>query len=112
MPHDLIEVHEQPSPQHAVDLFLARGIAAHDPFERARLVRRVVIDVKMGMTLPSLYHEIDEALERLLLVCARQRPVMMVKKLTSLHGHVAEKVLKTMLADKGIAFQIKKDVAG
>ena len=50
--------------QEVVELVLARAVVAHEPAERGDLVRRVVVDVHVGMRAQALVDEVDELLER------------------------------------------------
>ena len=41
---DDVEIHEQAAPEHAIDLGLSRGVAAHEALQRAGLVRGEGLD--------------------------------------------------------------------
>ena len=68
--NDLVQIDEQLGAQHPIDFFLAGRIAAHQALQRRRLVRRVVVDVQIGKSRPSLHDEIDKLLEAVLFVRA------------------------------------------
>ena len=72
--HDAVEVDEQLLPQPVVDLALARRVLAHQPPERGALVRRVVVDVQVGVDAAARLDPVDEALERGLLAVAVEAP--------------------------------------
>ena len=61
---DAVEVDEDLAAEEVVELALAGAVAAHQPLERGDLVRRVVVDVQVGVAREPLVHEIDEGLER------------------------------------------------
>src|SRR5262245_25796032 len=109
MPHDLIKIDEEPSAQHPVDFFLARRIMAHQPLQRRRLIRCIVIDVQTGELRPACHDEIDESLERALLVSARERPLALIDESAArVPEEIAEQIFKAMLADEGVAFEVEK----
>ncbi len=80
--HDAVEVDEQLLPQPVVDLALARRVLAHEAPERGALVRRVVVDVQVGVDAAARLDPVDEALEGGLLALAVESPDDLVANLT------------------------------
>src|SRR5262249_51187398 len=91
---------------------LARRIAAHQPLQRRRLVRYIVIDVQTGELRPACHDKIDESFERALLVGARERPLALTDESTArVPEEIAEQIFQAMLADEGVAFEVEKHIA-
>ena len=74
LPDDAVEVDEQLLPQPVVDLALARRVLAHEAPDRGALVRRVVVDVQVGVDAAARLDPVDEALEGRLLAVAVEPP--------------------------------------
>ncbi len=83
LPDDAVEVDEQLLPQPVVDLALARRVLAHEAPDRRALVRRVVVDVQVGVDAAARLDPVDEALEGGLLAVAVEAPDDLVAELTA-----------------------------
>ena len=64
LPDDAQQVDHHALAEQPVDLGLARAVAAHQPLERGRLVRRVVVDVHRRVVVEARHDPVDEPLER------------------------------------------------
>ena len=106
--HDLIEIDEDLASQEIVHFVLPRGVLAHQPLERGRFVRRVVIDVQVRPLAKARMDEVDEPLEGELLFLAGQglkgaegllsglaRTDIGSTGATTRTGHHAEQILET-----------------
>ena len=112
-PHDAEQVDEHPGAQHAVDVFLACGVSAHQALQRTGLVAPEVIDVHVRMLLPARVDVIHECLKGTLLLLAGQRPSGCVVCLSfEIQIHPSEQVFEPAVAAEGIAFQVEEDIAG
>ena len=109
---DAVEVDEQLLPQPVVDLALARRVLAHEPPERGSLVRRVVVDVQVGVDAAARLDPVDEALERGLLAVAVEAPDDLVARLAAVAVAPAEEVLEPArrLVER-VALEVEPDVA-
>ena len=111
--HHTVQVHEQVAAQHPVNLVLARGVATHHPFHRARFVGREVVHVHVGVLLPARHQPIGEPLERPLFLFVVQRPQSCVAQFpVVVRRLVAEEVLEAVRPDEGVALEVEEDVAG
>ena len=70
-----------------------------------------MIDVKTGVLFPAHHDEIDEIFEGLLLISARERPITLIMINAIIPVEIAEQVFDTMLANEGVAFEVKEDIA-
>ena len=57
---DVEEIHEDPGAEELVDLLFARVMTLHEPFDGARLVAAVVVDVHGRVGRVASHCEIDE----------------------------------------------------
>ncbi len=109
---DRMEIDEQPGAQHAVDLVLARRVAAHQTLDRRRLVGGEVIDVEIAVPRPALHDEIDERLERRSLRDGIERPERVIDRASrAVLDDPAEQVLAPRRTHEGIPFEIEEHVA-
>ena len=83
---------------------------AHQPLERGRLVVRVVVDVQVGVALEPLVHEVDELLERALLLRAVVAPEGVKPRLALVDRDRAEQVLEPVLVER-VALHVEEEVA-
>ena len=85
---------------------------AHEPPERGSLVRRVVVDVQVGVDAAARLDPVDEALERGLLAVAVEAPDDLVAHLAALAVAPAEEVLEPArrLVER-VALEVEPDVA-
>ena len=60
---DVREVDEDLAPQQIVKLLDAHVVDRSEPLQRGRLVRRVVVDVQVGVLAQAFVHKVDELLE-------------------------------------------------
>ena len=58
-----MQVHEDPSPQQAVNLLLTGAVASRQPLDGGGLVGGVVVDVKVGVGGEAFHDQVDEPLE-------------------------------------------------
>ena len=109
---DAVEVDEQLLPQPVVDLALARRVLAHQPPQRGALVRRVVVDVQVGVDAAARLDPVDEALEGGLLAVAVEAPDDLVARLAAVAVAPAEEVLEPArrLVER-VALEVEPDVA-
>ena len=63
MPDDVEEVHEDPGAKELVDLLFTGVVTLHEPFDGARFVAAVVVDMHRGVGSVALDDKIDETLE-------------------------------------------------
>ena len=87
---------------------------AHEPPERGSLVRRVVVDVQVGIAAAALDEPVDEAAEGVLLAGPVEAPDRVVAELAVLVAEaVAEEVLEPArgLVER-VALEVEPDVAG
>ena len=75
---DGVKVNEQFCPEHPVDLVLAYAIAAHQPLNCGRLVRREMINVHRRMTRPSIHHRFHKPLKCRFFIGRGERPAAVV----------------------------------
>ena len=61
--HDAVQIDEAPAPEQLVDERLARAVRHRQALHRALLVRRVVVEVRLGMNLEVRHQRVDERLE-------------------------------------------------
>jgi hypothetical protein len=94
-----------------VELVLAGRVQPHEALERRRLVGGVVVDVEAGEALEALEHEVDEVLERVLLLRSVGGPEGAKPRLFALHPSDAEEVLET-LVEEGVALHVEVEVSG
>ncbi len=74
--HDRVQIDQNPPPQQPIDLLLPRRVQTHQPLDRRRLIRGVVVDMQVGKAPEPLDHKVDEPLKRLLLrrsICGPER---------------------------------------
>lgn len=109
LPNDAVEVHEHFTAQQTIHLLLARRIATHQFLQRRRFVGREVIDVKVGMGLHPLHHQVDERLEGPFLRLALERPLSDVLPVAI---HIPEQVLDAVRQRVRIALQVEKQITG
>ena len=85
---------------------------AHEPAERRSLVRRVVVDVQVGVDAPARLDPVDEAFERGLLAVAVETPDDLVPRLVAVAVTPAEEVLEPArrLVER-MALEVEPDVA-
>src|SRR3712207_4209621 len=69
-----VEVDEDLAAEELVHLFLARAVLARKAPKRADLVVRVVVDVHARKACEAVGEEVDQLLERALLLLAARRP--------------------------------------
>ena len=112
LPDDAVEVDEQLLAQPVVDLALARGVLAHEAPQRGALVRRVVVDVQVGVDAPARLDPVDEALEGSLLPRAVEAPDDLVARLATVAIAPAEEVLEPAcrLVER-MTLEVEPDVA-
>ena len=112
LPDDAVEVDEQLLPQPVVDLALARRVLAHEAPHRGALVRRVVVDVQVGVDAAARLDPVDEALEGRLLAVAVEAPDDLVARLAAVAVAPAEEVLEPArrLVER-VALEVEPDVA-
>jgi hypothetical protein len=71
-----------------------------------------MVDVQVGKLRPPRHDEIDECLEGPFLVGAGEGPVAIIdERAVRVLEQIAEQIFEAVLADKGIAFEVKKNVA-
>ena len=61
--HRPVQVHEDPSPQQAVNLLLPRAVTTRQPLDGGGLVGGVVVDVEVGVGGQAFHDQVDEPLE-------------------------------------------------
>ena len=115
--HHGVEVDEEVTGEHPVDLGLADAVTGRHRREVGRLVRRVVVDVHAGVRLPARLDERAEPLERRALLGERVRPQRRVRLV---HVDPPEEVVdpprlavaaRVRLAVERIALEVEEDVA-
>ena len=109
-PDDAVEVDEHLAPQEVVELGLARAVAAHHPPQRRDLVLRVVVDVHVRVLREPRVDEVDELLERRLLLLAARRPQRLERVVAVAE---APEVLEAALGvPERVALEVEEEVAG
>ena len=109
--HHRVQVHDGAPAQQLVDLLLAGPVHRREPLDRGDLVRRVVVDVRAGVLGDAGRGEVDELLERPLLLGAAVRPERR-EPLAAVGGDRAEEVVQALTRQRvRIARQIEEDVA-
>jgi hypothetical protein len=107
--HDGVQVHEQPSPEHAVGIGLSGCVTPHEPLERRRLVGRVVVDVHPRVASPPFQDRVDHFLERLVFFGIRVRPVSLIRRGAVSRDHdQAEQVFAPSVTSKGVPLEVEK----
>ena len=109
----LQQVDEDRPPEEVVDLFLARGVAPHQPLQRGRLVRRVVVDVERRIGREPLAEEVHQPLERTAFRGQRELPVVLarperVERAVGLED--AEQVVEAVIERVRVALDIEEQV--
>ena len=94
-----------------IDFVLPRGVQAHQPLERRRLVRGVVVDVRSRVALEVLHREVDERLEGALLLGAVDGPKRPEPRLAVLDRGDAEEVLQALVEER-VSFHVEEQVTG
>ena len=96
----------------AVYLLLPRGVTEHETLDGTGFVSSEVINVQVGEAGHPLERQVDEPLERCPLLCAVERPSVLIAETTFfVSRQYTEEVFKSSLADERIAFEVKKNVA-
>lgn len=112
LPHDLIQVHEHFAPKQVVQLVLPRRVLGHQLLQRRGLVRRVVIDMQVGPLLETRAQEVDELLERSLLLGTVQTLERAESQLALVDGREAEQIFEPSFGrEVRIAFHVEEDIS-
>ena len=107
------------STQHAaaeesIHLRLARAVATHQPLERGRLVRRVVVDVHVRVLVEPLDDAVDETLEGAPLAVERELAGLVARP-DGVEGVVgledAEQVVEPVVERVRVALDVERQVA-
>ena len=111
--HQRVKVDEHTVAQQVVDLVLTDAVAAGEPQQRGLLIRRVVVDVHVGVTLAALFDQRQEIDQRLAFRCPVVRPQR--PELARGLQH-AEQILQAPLSAVGspqrVAFEVEEQVTG
>ncbi len=115
--HGAEEIDEDATPQQRIDGVLPRRVAAHQPLQRRRLIRGVVVDVEIRVALAPFGDEVHQPLERDLLPGERDLGRMKrVERPERGEGAIdvehAEEVVDAVIERIGIALEVQEQVAG
>jgi hypothetical protein len=106
--NDGVQIDKPARAKHGIELALASRVAAHQPLEGRRLVRRVVVDVHRRMRARRLDDRVDDPLEPTAFVAVGKRPH---RSIAPVGRRESEQVLPASLDGKWIALEVEKQIA-
>ncbi len=112
---DAVEVDEHAAAEQSIDLVFPRRVAAHQALHDSRLVRRVVVDVHGRVDRQPVHDQVDDLLERSLLVRWGVRPEgSEAGPAVRVGGHRvdhAPQVFEPVVGRERVALQVEEEVA-